>query len=411
MKRLTAILFSFALTTTSSAQKNQLDYYINQAISSSPLLKDYQNQAATAAYDSLLILLGYRPQFTASALGMYAPVVKGWGYDQAITNGQNVNALFGVSQQIPNRKTLHSQFETLQIQNQVLFNTSSITQQDLRKTITAQYITAWAGLQTLQFNTEINDLLIKEEVILKKLTQSNVYRQVDYLAFLVTMQQQELQIKQQSIQYRYDVAGLNYLSGIKDTAAIVLQDPLLSLSPLPELNNSIFYKQYVLDSLKLVNSRTLVDINYRPKLTLAADAGFNSSLNVTPYKNIGTSFTVTATVPLNRYKQKQIEYNKIRLSEKTLAGNKDFFLRQRDQQLAQLYQQLNATEELIKDINKQLKYTQSLIDVNEKLLNAGEVKITDFILALNNYITAKNLIAQNTVARLQIINQINYWNR
>ena len=411
MKWITVILFSFALTTTSIAQKNQLDYYINQAISSSPLLKDYRNQAGTAAYDSLLILLGYRPQFTASALGMYAPVIKGWGYDQAITNGQNVNALFGVSQQIPNKKTLHSQFETLQLQNLGLANTSRITEQDLRKNITAQYLTAWSGQQTLRFNKEIRDLLAKEEIVLKKLTQANVYRQVDYLSFLVTLQQQELQMRQQSIQYRYDVAGLNYLSGIKDTAVIELLDPILSLSALPDVNSSVFLKQYQIDSLKLVNSRTLVDINYRPKFNISADAGYNSSLTVTPYKNIGTSVSVTASIPLYRSKQKQIEYNKIRLSEKTLAGNKEFFIRQRDQQLAQLYQQLNATEELIKDIEKQLKYTQSLVDVNEKLLNAGEVKITDFILALNNYINAKNLIAQNTIARLQIINQINYWNR
>src|SRR5256885_2107761 len=102
MKRITAILFSFTLTTASVAQKNQLDYYINQAIASSPLLKDYRNQAAATAYDSILILLGYKPQFAANGLGTYAPVVNGWGYDEVITNGQNVNALFGVSQQIPN---------------------------------------------------------------------------------------------------------------------------------------------------------------------------------------------------------------------------------------------------------------------------------------------------------------------
>jgi len=37
--------------------------------------------------------------------------------------------------------------------------------------------------------------------------------------------------------------------------------------------------------------------------------------------------------------------------------------------------------------------------------------MTDYILALNNYITAKNLVVQNMIARLQIINQLNYWNK
>ena len=79
--------------------------------------------------------------------------------------------------------------------------------------------------------------------------------------------------------------------------------------------------------------------------------------------------------------------------------------------MAQLTQQLKATEELINDINNQLRYSESLITVNEKLLEAGEVKIADYILALNSYLNAKNLITQNKITRLQIINQINYWNR
>lgn len=411
MKSITVILFFLSFTITAFSQKNQLEYYLNQGIAGSPLLKDYKNQISSAAYDSMLILAGYRPQFAVNSLASYAPVVKGWGYDQAITNGQNVNALFGVTQQIPNKKSLRSQFENLQLQNLSLTNTSKLTEQDLKRNITGQYITAWSGLQQLKFNKEIYALLAKEEIILKKLTQANVYKQVDYLAFLVTLQQQELQVKQQSIQYRYDVATLNYLSGINDTAAVELQDPLLATTILPDINNSAFIRQYEIDSLKLKNSRALIDMAYRPKLNIFADAGYNSSLTVTPYKNIGTSFGVSASIPLYRGKQRDLEYSKIAIAERTRAGNKDFFIRQRTQQVAQLYQQLDATEALIQDINKQLKYTQSLIDVNEKLLEAGEAKITDFILALNNYITAKNLIAQNKISRLQIINQLNYWNR
>ena len=88
-----------------------------------------------------------------------------------------------------------------------------------------------------------------------------------------------------------------------------------------------------------------------------------------------------------------------------------FFTNQYKQQVAQLSQQLAATEELIDNINAQLKYTQTLVDVNEKLLQAGEVKLTDHILAWNNYITTRNMVAQNIIVRLQLINLINYWNR
>jgi len=77
----------------------------------------------------------------------------------------------------------------------------------------------------------------------------------------------------------------------------------------------------------------------------------------------------------------------------------------------QLMQQLNATNRLIDQINKQIKYTETLITVNEKLLATGEIRLTDFILSLNNYVTARNLVTQNYISRLKIINQLNYWSR
>ncbi|HXB07454.1 MAG TPA: hypothetical protein VNW04_10070, partial [Puia sp.] len=81
------------------------------------------------------------------------------------------------------------------------------------------------------------------------------------------------------------------------------------------------------------------------------------------------------------------------------------------QQIAQLRQQLQATDELIGQIDDQVKYSQALIDVNGKLLGTGDAKISDYIIALGNYLNARNLLTQNNITRLQIINQINYWNR
>jgi hypothetical protein len=49
--------------------------------------------------------------------------------------------------------------------------------------------------------------------------------------------------------------------------------------------------------------------------------------------------------------------------------------------------------------------------VNERLLATGDIRLTDFILALNNYFNARNLVTQNYISRLKILNQINYWNK
>ena len=90
---------------------------------------------------------------------------------------------------------------------------------------------------------------------------------------------------------------------------------------------------------------------------------------------------------------------------------RDFFIQQRNQQILQLMQQLNATDRFIDQINKQIKYTETLITVNERLLATGDIRLTDFILTLNNYFNAKNLVTQNYITRLKIVNQLNYWGR
>ena len=411
LKQFLSVCFLLGFCLTGNAQTNQLPYYVEQALQNSPLLKDYQNQVVINKYDSLLIRASFKPQVNGSSINNYAPTIHGWGYDAAITNGGAFATLVGINQALPNKKNLQSQFENIALQNQSIRNTSQVTEQDLKRSIIAQYITAEGSLEQLNVNKEISSLLAKEEVILKKLTQSNVYKQADYLAFLVTLQQQDLLVKQLAIQYKNDFNSLKYLCGITDTASVLLQNPDISLKPLPDINQSIYFKQFTIDSLKLVNNKKLAEIIYRPRVNLYADAGFNSTLAYSAYKNLGTSFGISLIVPIYDGQQKKLQYSKIDIEEKTRVNYATFFVSQYQQQITQLNQQLTETEDLISDIGKQLKYTQSLIEVNRKLLQAGEAKVTDYILAINNYINASNLITQNNISRLQIINQLNYWNR
>ena len=110
-------------------------------------------------------------------------------------------------------------------------------------------------------------------------------------------------------------------------------------------------------------------------------------------------------------KQKKLQYSKIDIGERTRINKRDFFIQQHNQQILQLLQQLNSTGTLIDQVNKQIKYTETLITVNEKLLATGDIRLTDFILSLNNYFTAKNLVTQNYISRLKILSQLNYWSK
>ena len=411
MKRLFILSFCTAIVFNSWAQKKDLDYFVNQAINNSPLLKDYQNQVLSFSLDSQIIRASLKPQVNGISNNSYAPIINGWGYDEVISNGQQLSALIQVSKSFLSSKTIASQIANLQLQSQTIANNVKISEQDVIKAITDQYIVTYGEQLQLDYNYEINDLLRKEDSLLKKLTQDNVYKQNEYLTFVVTLQQQLLSTSQLETQYNFDYAALNYLAGIVDTTTTRLQDPQLNSKTFGDFTNSVFYRQFVLDSLKLANDRMLVDLNYRPKINAYGDGGYNSSLTYKPYKNFGVSVGVNLTIPIYDGRQKKLQYSKIDLQERTRIFKRDFFILQRNQQMLQLIQQLNATDKLIVQVNKQIKYTETLIIVSQKLLATGDIRLTDFILTLNNYFNAKFLVTQNYITRLKIINQINYWGR
>ncbi len=405
------LLISWLTGTHCAAQKSTLDFYLTEAFHNSPLLKDYQSQIESNGIDSQRIRAQYNPQVTASSINFLSPVINGYGYDPAITNGGQLSGIVSVSQTIVSRGNLMAQYKNLQLQNQGISNNAHITEQDLKRTITSQYLTAFGTLQELRLAGEIHDLLKKEVSILKILTEKNIYRQTDYLTLLVIVQQQELSLKQLDIQFHNDFSNLNYLAGIVDTAVVNLEEPAFTIAAPAGPGHSVFFQKYTIDSLLLAHNRTLIEYNYKPKLNVYANAGYMSTFAYQGYKNFGTSVGLDLIVPIYDGKQKKMQFRKLDISERSRSNYQSFYTSQYYQQVYQLQQQLQQTESLIGEINKQIVYADGLIQANVRLLQTGDAKIAELIIALNNYLTAKNLLTQNKVSRLQIINQINYWNR
>ncbi|MFI5157984.1 MAG: TolC family protein [Sphingobacteriales bacterium] len=401
-------LFSYSV---SLAQSRSLNDYLQLAKTNSPLLKDLQNQILSNQIDSMRLRAGLKPQVNLNSAGLYAPIINGYGYSEAITNAHTLNGVLQVSKAIIGNRNINTQFQTIALQSQSLINQAKISEQDLKKSITTQYITTYGDQQQYKFSQEVVSLLHSEDDILKKLTRSNVYRQSDYLTFLVTLKQQELALTQAHLAYKNDFATLNYLSGIADTSIQALDEPALQRIVKPNVTSSIYFKQYNLDSLKLINSKLLIDYTYKPKLNVIADAGYNSDFMGQAWKNFGVSAGFGLVVPIYDGGQRKMQYRKLFLQEETRQNYKAFFSVQYRQQIAQLNQQITENETLIDQIKDQTKYTESLIKVDMQLLQTGDLHIADLILAINNYLTIKNLMTQTVVSRLQLINQLNYWNK
>jgi outer membrane protein TolC len=393
------------------AQIRSIEYYLSAGLANSPLLKDHSNQALMAQIDSAKVHAIYKPQVTATSNSFIAPVISGYGYDPVVTNMGAVNALININQSFVSKRGLDIQVRSAQLTRDSLLNVRSITEQELKRTIIAQYITAYGDLQQYNFSRDVNSLLGNEDTLLRKLVQGNIYRQTDYLTFLVTHRQQSLQMKQYAIQYRTDLATLNYLCGIYDTGRVVLATPNIDLQHLPQATATPFFQKYVIDSMLLTNSVALLNFSYRPKLSAYINGGYYSSFIYQAYKNFGGTGGINLTVPIYDGHQKKLLYQKIMLQEDTRIAYRDFFVQQYNQQVAQLKEQLTATEGLLADITDQVHYTETLINVDVKQMETGDTRIADYVIAINNYLIAKNLLVQNNIGRLQIINQINYWNR
>ncbi len=402
-------VFSVFVITGVSAQAHGIDYFINQAQANSPLLADYRNQAESGRADSLLARAAYKVQVNGISNNYFAPTFRGFGYDNVITNNGQLSGMAQASKTFTSAGNRANQYEAITLINRAIVNNGRIGAKDLKKIITAQYITVYGDQATLQFNREIGNLFGKEEILLKELTRANTYKQADYLTFYVSLQQQALTVRQSEIQFKNDYAVLNYLAGLTDTATVSLPAPEIDSGLKSESFSSAFYQQYVIDSLKLVNEKKAVAYSYRPRLGVYADAGYNSSFLYEAYKNFGFGAGLNLSVPIYDGGQRRLKLRKIDIAERTRQDYRNFFLRQYEQEISRLIQQRAATESLIRDIDAQIRYARTLVEVNQKLLETGEVRITDVILSINNYLNAKNLLNQNTVSQLQIINEINYW--
>ena len=129
------VIYLIILPPHSFAQVPTLNYFIDQGLIHSPVLKDINNQLNSNTIDSLLIIAGQKPQVSFNGLLYYAPVINGVGYSEVITNISNISSQASVMQPIFNKKTIEALSSKSAIQNQSLRVSYKISENDLRKAI------------------------------------------------------------------------------------------------------------------------------------------------------------------------------------------------------------------------------------------------------------------------------------
>jgi hypothetical protein len=106
-----------------------------------------------------------------------------------------------------------------------------------------------------------------------------------------------------------------------------------------------------------------------------------------------------------------MQHDQIALSEQSRRNYSEFFAKQYRQQINQLLLQLSDNQKYKLNIDKQIAYSQALVEANGKLFQTGEVNVTGYFIAISSLLTTKNLLIQNLIENYQLINQLNYWCR
>jgi outer membrane protein TolC len=408
LKKLLSILFCLSLLSPLVAQQKDLSFYIDQAINSSPLLKDYKYKTLSNAQDSLLVKAVRKPQVTAAGQILIAPYNDNFGYDEAISNGQNYIAVAGVTQTMFNRNHMLNSFENLNLQNKTISNDAKLTEQELKKNITDKYITAFIAYSEFLAGKEVLALLREEDELLKLLAEKGIYKQSEYLSFLIEEQTQETSILQQQIDYKQDLYELNVLCGISDTVTYILSDPDIKQFKAASIENSPVYQQFKVDSLMILNSQQAVKLNYGPAVSWFADAGVSSTELLKTYKHFGFSFGVNFTMPIYDGKQRDKEINKLKIKDESRKSYQDFFKNQYSAKRLQIAQKIQSYDQLEISLRKQLGNINTLIEMNKLQLNNGELSISDYLLTIKNYIETKHQLNLMQLEKSQMINELNY---
>ena len=408
LKRILLLVAIFFIFLRLSAQKQSLDYYIDRAIQNSPLLRDYQNQLSSAAVDSMLIRASQKYQTDVTSQISYAPVISDWGYDEALTNGANIIGQFGVKQEIMNKNVLNTKFKGINIQKQSVSNNIKLSINDLKKSITNQYLTTYGDFNDIEFTRGQLKIVNDQLALLKHLTENGVYKQSDYLSLLAEAQAQEMTITQLTGQYSSDLQSLNLLCGISDNKDVELATPVISELKIENFNQSPLFMQFKIDSIRIENEKQLIADQVKPKINWYADAGMMSSTLTNIYKHFGVSAGINLKVPIYDGGQRKLETQKLTISENTRSSYQNYFKSQYQQQVYQIYSELSNLNRVVEQVKKQLATSKELIEISRTQLSNGAIPVTDYLNALRNHSVINRTINQSEIKRLALINALNY---
>jgi outer membrane protein TolC len=407
---LSILFFLFHASVICYSQQRNLNFYIQSAINNNPVINE--NRALTTTYltqKELVKASTTSPTLFTTANYLFAPTFGEYGYDSSVTNGGLYSVMLNLEYPLFRGSAYSIKLKNLQTDQSTYKNTIALTEHDIEREVTDQYIKAYIDRKQIDYTDEILGYLSSEREVLESLAKNDLAMMTDIKLLDIEYQNQVIGRVEQVNQYRSELMQLNLAAGIQDTSLIELAKPDIPFNK-ANVPNSNFLVQYQIDSIKLETEQKLFELNYQPQLDFFMNSGLNAVTYKDIYKKVGFSLGFNFTFGLYDGNQKSLSRQITVIRQDIIAKNKSNFIKQNELRKANILKELDDLEKTYALQQTQSGNYISLINLLQQEISAGLVSVIDYINTLKNYISVKSDLLSIESKRMTLINEYNYRN-
>jgi outer membrane protein TolC len=407
-------------------QDRDLNYFLEQAKTNSPLINQKLNDNKIVALDVRQVrAILSKPEINVEAGVLFSPIVTHdnssnqfeWvsngannytGYDIAVTDGGQYQAMVSLNQPLFTGSSFRKMSVKANVLSQINQNDIALTIHEIEQLVGYQYILCLKSRLQTENTQELLDELSSRLLIMQKLVENAIYKQTDLMLIQIEYKNYELEMKTFQAEYQNNLYDLNLLCGINDTSLVNIQDINLQLNP--EITaQSQFLNTYKLDSLSIAAEQSIFGIKYIPKLSFFANAGMNA-VYVPAFNRLGFSTGLTFSWNIFDGNQRKIVNEKSAIGIETIDFQKSKFIIQRDINKNKILNQINSLNQRINLSEEQLEQYEQLLKVYQNELTQGDISVIDFRNIVRDRVTKKQQSIMLQMEKQLLINSYKYWN-
>ncbi len=426
MKILQLSIYLIFFVVIVNAQTRDLNYYFEQAKTSSPLINKSRNNNKIIQLDMQKVKsIISKPQVNVEANVLFSPIISHdnnsnkfqWvsdgansytGYDLAYSDGGQYQAYLSVKQPLFLGGIYKSYSQQAEIQTNLNKNNIILTQHELEKLVSHQYILCLQAKQQSDISKSLLNKLNEQLQTMQKLVENAIYKHSDLMLMQIESDNYKLKYEKYTNDYRTNLADLNLLCGITDTNTVNLKIVNIQLGA-DTINSSVFLEKYKLDSLSIIANRQLFNQKYKPKLSLFANAGLNA-IYMPSVNRLGFATGLNFSWNIFDGNQKKIQHNKSLIEMQTLEFEKQNFYKQTKINKERYLSQIKAIDKQIVIVQNQLNQYAKLVELYKIQLSQAQISIMDFKNIVRDIYAKKQENLNLQLQKQALIISYNYWN-